>query len=288
MKNCFFVFYLFSNIVLFGQKISSIDKFAFVNYLLSNNEFDNALYYLHTQKLLSQDLMYQDSINYFIGWTFYLTGNLDSTCIYLDKVNPNSNFYYKAKFYESLGYILQKKHTEAKTTLSKIKTDSIPHLTQLKFLHYSALALIEGNYSKFDSISQNFDFQYYSISEEQKNLIEYATDLKRIKKKSPFKAALYSSLIPGSGKIYSENPGQGLAAFFTTISVAGIGFESYLRAGINSPQFIISSSLFSIFYLGNIYGSAKSVKIKLKEKHEEIHHLIYLDIHIPLRRVFEY
>jgi hypothetical protein len=58
------------------------------------------------------------------------------------------------------------------------------------------------------------------------------------------------------------------------------------KDGVSSPRFIIYGSLFSLFYIGNIWGSALSVKIKRQEFNEKIDEQILFDMHIPLRTLF--
>ena len=51
-------------------------------------------------------------------------------------------------------------------------------------------------------------------------------------------------------------------------------------------MFILSSALATIFYAGNIWGSAVSVKRIQAEKKYEMDQRILFDMHIPLRNAY--
>ena len=93
--------------------------------------------------------------------------------------------------------------------------------------------------------------------------------------------------VPGSGKFYTGNRGQGATAFMTVMSLAALAAESYYRAGPKSVQFISFSTIFTIFYVGNIWGSVSSVKKRNETFYKELERNVLLDMHIPLRRVFD-
>lgn len=99
-------------------------------------------------------------------------------------------------------------------------------------------------------------------------------------------AGIYSALIPGAGKFYAGKKKQGIAAFLPILSLGAITYESYRKAGIRNARTIAFGSIFSVFYIGNIWGSALAVKIKDKEFNREYDNKILFDMHIPLRNLY--
>jgi hypothetical protein len=77
-----------------------------------------------------------------------------------------------------------------------------------------------------------------------------------------FLSGLLSTIVPGSGKLYAGKPTEALGAFIPIASFGLLAAESYNKAGIKSVGFISFASLFTIFYLGNIWGSMSTVKIR--------------------------
>ncbi len=79
------------------------------------------------------------------------------------------------------------------------------------------------------------------------------------KKKNPMTAALLSAAIPGLGKIYTEEIGDGITAFVAT------GLLTYLSINNFNHDHKFRGWLFAgmaaLSYAGNIYGSAASAQI---------------------------
>lgn len=81
--------------------------------------------------------------------------------------------------------------------------------------------------------------------------------------KSPLLAGIFSALIPGSGKIYTGETGDGITAFILTslfgyLAYTNFEHEHKLRAWI-------FTAAGTGFYLGNIYGSVLSAGIKNRQ-----------------------
>jgi hypothetical protein len=83
--------------------------------------------------------------------------------------------------------------------------------------------------------------------------------------KSATTAAIMSAIIPGSGKWYAGYFGTPFAALFLNAILGGVSLELALKNGWNSWPAILGYAAFSTFYIGNIYGTVYSVKIKKKE-----------------------
>jgi len=114
----------------------------------------------------------------------------------------------------------------------------------------------------------------------------YYDRLSSFKHRSPVLAGFYSALLPGAGKWYAGKKKQAIAAFLPIISLAAITYESYRKDGVKSARFIGFGTLFSIFYIGDIWGSTLSVKIRRNEFYKEYDNKILFDMHIPLRNFF--
>ena len=78
-----------------------------------------------------------------------------------------------------------------------------------------------------------------------------------IKYKKPYCAALFSALIPGSGKIYTKNWKDGVYAFIVVSAFSWLTYNSVKNNGLNFNSVFFGTIAFS-FYSANIYGSYKS------------------------------
>lgn len=83
---------------------------------------------------------------------------------------------------------------------------------------------------------------------------------KKFKAKSPFVAGSLSTILPGSGKIYTNEWKDGIMAFLFVASSGFATYRSYVNNGLDSPWTAFLGSFCIGFYSGNIYGSIQSAK----------------------------
>jgi TM2 domain-containing membrane protein YozV len=68
-----------------------------------------------------------------------------------------------------------------------------------------------------------------------------------------------SAIIPGSGKIYVGETGDGIVAFITTTVFAFIAYDNF-KAG-HTTRAWIWTSVAALFYAGNVYGSVAAAQV---------------------------
>ena len=76
--------------------------------------------------------------------------------------------------------------------------------------------------------------------------------------KSPTKAAIMSSIIPGLGKVYVDEVGDGITAFLLTGLFTYLAMDKFQKDQTTSAW--LYTALAAFFYGGNIYGSASAVQ----------------------------
>ncbi|MCF8266515.1 MAG: hypothetical protein K9I69_00440 [Ignavibacteriales bacterium] len=77
--------------------------------------------------------------------------------------------------------------------------------------------------------------------------------------KDPWRAAIYSAILPGAGKIYTGETGDGLTSLVVTGLLTYIAIDN-LGAGHDFRGYLFGA-LAAYFYAGNIYGSFNSAMI---------------------------
>lgn len=267
-----------------AQDNTPISDSQFLQYLLETEQFDDAIF-LAQQRRNKSGLNY--SPEYYAGFAYYNTRQLDSAAWYLGLVPENSNFYLKSRFFQGLSLAYINKTDRSEQAYSQIRIPSADTLLQeLKTFELSGLALLKKDYATFDKLSSTFTYQYYPFSKQETNLLKYRQDLLKVKKRSPLAAGLLSALVPGSGKVYAGQLGQGVAIFLQNTIFALQAYEGYRKDGPQSARFLIYGGLFSIFYISNVWGSVLSVKVRRQEMYDQINNQILFDMHIPLRTLF--
>ena len=93
-----------------------------------------------------------------------------------------------------------------------------------------------------------------------------------------------SAVVPGTGKIYAGDLRSGVSTFLIVGALGGMAAESWARYGLEDWRTIALSSIFGLFYIGNIYGSALSVSV-IKDTYADAQKATLLFIlNIPLHQ----
>ncbi|MDD4223925.1 MAG: hypothetical protein PHD87_05005 [Candidatus Cloacimonetes bacterium] len=88
--------------------------------------------------------------------------------------------------------------------------------------------------------------------------------------KNPALAALMSTLVPGSGKIYTGRTWDGITSFILCVFSGWRAWEGFSEAGIKSFDGWLFGVSTAYFYLGNIYGSAVSARLHNQRARSEL------------------
>ncbi len=285
---CVFCFLIVISYVLKSQTfVSNFHKdIGFTDYLIKNSLTDDALVFLKTMKEQNSITLSQnDTIHYYIANIYYKTGQFDSASYYYEKVSFNSAYSLKSSFFLGNSFLKMDSLSLAEKSLLKINTtDTL--MNELLHFQLSGLALLQRNLTTYNTYSKNLTYKNYHLLNEEKILLDYSNKIKNLKKKSPFVAGTLSALIPGLGKVYAGKPRQGITSIIPVAILGLQTFEAYNKAGVKSARFIIFGSLFSVFYIGNIWGSVLSVNIVNQEINNEINRQILFNLDIPLQRIF--
>lgn len=259
-------------------------ELGFLEYLINTRNYNDAEVLLSNISTDNQDQV--DSLNYFKGKTYYISQELDLAVSHFNLIQntKNSIIYTNSKFYNALCKGYQGKYESGLEDLNSLQLkDSL--LINLKNLELGGLYLLDRDFESFNNIKSEFDGKYYQTSEQENSLLQIGNDLSIRKQKSPLIAGLMSAIIPGSGRMYVGKTGMGIATLLTTTILGLQTWEGYEKDGIKSARFIIFGSLFSLAYVGNIWGSVFTVKISNNEFNNTVNNKILIDLHIPLRNI---
>lgn len=102
------------------------------------------------------------------------------------------------------------------------------------------------------------------------------------RKKSALFAGVMSAVLPGSGKIYAGDLRSGLSTLLVVGALGGMTAESWIKLGGRDWLTIALSSVFGLFYIGNIYGSALSVSVIQNAYQDAEKATLLFSLRIPL------
>ena len=79
--------------------------------------------------------------------------------------------------------------------------------------------------------------------------------------KSPVLAGLLSAVLPGGGKMYCEQYGDGVYSLILVGVTALLAWDGFRESGVRSVRGWLFGSVGGIFYAGNVYGSSVAARI---------------------------
>lgn len=185
-----------------------------------------------------------------------------------------------------LGYFKMGQYNQAEENYSILFNKS--ELAEEAKLEYYRTLFFKGNYSEFrNKFDQKDNFpQLYSLqlkklgaysqlmddsvlpgkeellikfsNSESENVEKFYSWKKDPPYKSPTKAAIMSAIIPGLGKVYADEIGDGITGFLLTGLFTYLAVDKFQKDQTTSAWLFTAIAAF--FYGGNVYGSAAAVQ----------------------------
>ena len=257
------------------------DEYDFVMYLIGHTMRDDAL------TVLKRTTLTGDSIDFLKGYAFYSARQLDSAAANYGRVGDSSPFYNEAMLFAALCNAHQGLYRQSEESLLRVASDD-PQVLNLKYFEQAGIRLLERDMGGFDSCFALVDTTDFRIAVEAANLLYVRNELMSRRIKQPWVAGTLSALVPGLGKVYAGNLGEGIAAFLVTGSLMAVTAENWIKEGPTNWKTIAAGLLSAVFYVGNIYGSVATVKVNLRDFNQRNDVQILYDIHIPLRASYRH
>ena len=268
-----------------AQQFNFTKEIKFVRYLQEKEQFSEAEAVLNNVDTVLLNPAQKDSLYFEKGWFAYSRKQLDTAARFLEKVSEQDPRFLKAAFFAQYCNTFQKRFQEARSGFSLIPvTDSIQQ--ELKNFQLAGLSLLHRDTIAYRGYRKGFGYSNYVMLKEEHSFEQYYTELLAIKQRSPAVAGILSAVVPGLGKVYAGKKKQGLGAFFPVVTAGLLTWEAYNRGGIKDARFWIYGTLFTTFYIGNIWGSVSAVSIRNQELNRSYDNKILFNMHIPLRNFF--
>lgn len=245
------------------------------DYLRAANEFQRYLFIFDSIPVNG------DSIFYIIGLCYRLAGVYPKAIDYFQRVIENyrsslllPNCYYQI----ALIYYLNKEYDKSIRFINSHRSltnqnDIKLKMDQLIVFNY----ILEKKWDHAVSFINNLDTATKKDSIIFQ-LVNYIEEWKKLPRKNEFLAGLFSSIIPGTGKVYCNRGWDGFFSLITIGTMCWQAYNGFRKEGTKSIKGWIFGSVATIFYVGNIYGSVVAAKIYNEEKEEKFFSKIKLSI----------
>jgi hypothetical protein len=286
--------YGFLLIILFNTVFLSVanSEESFEYYSPENVlKFANFLYeqedYLRAASEYQRYLFYQpkdsEKIRFRIALCYRLAGKTEQAIRTFETfLTDSSDSILTSSAYYQIGisyFLMEQFGTSAKY----LKT-SLPHITDVRYRAESQ-QLIGLSYLKqkqwieaekmFNALQKS---DVMAVREKAVVFSKYAVQGTQLPKRSPLLAGFLSTVVPGTGRLYTGRVGDALTSLMTVGLTGWQAYDGFRRDGVTSAKGWALGTLCGIFYVGNIYGSVISARVYNSHIEEEFLTTLYIEL----------
>ena len=248
----------------FPDYYSAENTLKFADYLYEQGDFLRAVG--EYQRYLFYKPQDSEIIRYRIALCYRLGGKTEQAIQIFEtflRESPNSKFASSAYYQIGVSYFLMEQFDKSVKYLDV----SLPHITDVRY-HSESQQLIGLSYLKqkrwleaekmFNTLQES---DVLGVREKASVYSKYALQGAKLPTRSPFLAGLFSSIVPGTGRIYTGRFGDALNSLLTVGLTGWQAYDGFRRDGLSSIKGWGFGTLSGIFYVGNIYGSVLSARV---------------------------
>jgi TM2 domain-containing membrane protein YozV len=228
--------------------LQNIRRFA-DNLFCERDYLRAALEYERLLKISFNDTLYvKTAISYSIIREYLLADK------FFSELPPSSKFYDLSRLERMKLFFLQSDFTGLQRYfIDSLRTENNKLFSGANKLFNVSLLLSGADLLPKDEFL--LPFQKY----EEEKISSFYESKKKPPYKNPALAGILSTIIPGSGKIYTGEIGDGIVGFLTSAIFSFIAYDSF-KAGHNTRGWVWTG-VAAFFYAGNIYGSVAAAQI---------------------------
>ena len=227
------------------------------DYLRAAGEYHRYLFYEPQE---SEEIRYKIAICYrFGGKTEQAIQGFQT----LLRMYPESQFANRAYYQIGATYFLTDQYEQSARFLHEV----LPHITDAR-QHAEAEQLIGLSYllqkqwSEADEIFKKLgESDVIPVKEKAVVYHNYAEKGAHLPTRSPFLAGTLSTIVPGTGRLYTGRIGDALNSLLIIGVTGWQAYDGFHRDGLSSAKGWTLGTLCGIFYVGNIYGSVISARV---------------------------
>ena len=226
---------------------STENRAAFGNYLFYDKDYLRAIHeFRESLKSINNDtLRYKIGISLFNMSRFSEASDNFKSLFFTSKLSQEAKLeFYRAEFFSD---------DYGNFRLLSEQTNYLPQVYSKEIMKLKQISYLMQNVSLPDSVE--------FISAFDDNEKEEINNFYLRKKDPPFKnrtkAAIMSAVIPGSGKVYAGEVGDGITTFLLTGLFIYLAVDNFNKD--RAPRAWLFTALAAFFYGGGVYGSAAAV-----------------------------
>lgn len=251
------------------------------DYLRAAGELQRYFYHISDRRPTEAD-----SILYRIALSYRLAGRIPKGIEYFQKVideYPRGAYADRSSYQIALSHYLSDSYDESVAFLKDCLSDVAQDKIRLRMYR------LEGvNYLKRREWDKALHFVESLDSGAREDsgitqITEFARRGQRLPRKSEFLAGLFSSVIPGSGKMYANRPKDGLFSVLMIGLTAWQAHDGFRKDGNQSLKGWLFGTASAVLYLGNIYGSVVAARMFNEQQEEKLLVGVGITINVDFR-----
>lgn len=229
-------FFSFQNRIAFGNHL-----FCEHDYLRAIDEYKSVV-----------KIDWNDSLQFKIATSYYRMDEFDQAYIEFQKIRLNSSIYKQSKLEKLRSLFKSKKYFFLSKEIAKDTSNTHDNLLEIMRLRNSTQLLGNNLLIEKNSFISVFE------KEDKSKLSEFYNWKSNPPYKNSTMAAVMSAIIPGTGKFYANEIGDGITAFVLTGLFTYLAVDKFQNNHKTSAW--LYASIAAFFYAGNVYGSATAVQ----------------------------
>lgn len=257
VKTCLYLCLICVSTISFAQDedlYNEKNSLEFANYLFASNQYNLAA--KEYERVLFLGEGNADSIKLQIVRSFSLGGNQQKSVERAKSLYGNNLSEFPAPFakrytkdlfllrdFSQLNFFLQEKQSQLPRR-EKLFASTSMYLYNMNW---------EGAHLSLDLVKQ-------AGMEEAAFFEKYIEEGEKLSSKSPLLAGTFSTLIPGTGKLYTGDWQDGIFSFIMVGALAWQSYRGFNNDGVKSVRGWVFGAIGFGFYTGNIWGSVRSAK----------------------------
>ena len=234
---------------------------SYADHLLDTKEYRSALREYQRALYISKNSEIKNNLTIQIAYCYWKLDSISQAIeIYQNSLNEISDKKIKNTINVQLA-IIYLKENQIDSSLRTIKKITINDLNEedknMILLIEAGIYLLKNNFQHAISLLQLHNLEENTKTKTLLNLIK---NKKQKTKKNVYLSTLLSTLIPGSGKMYLNNYGDGIYSFIYTGLTTYMALNSINNENKFSVKSFIYGGLSLTLYAGNIYGTYIATK----------------------------
>ena len=222
------------------------------DYLRAAGEYQRYLFHS------SQDA---DNVQYRLGMCYRRAGDTERAIASFHKLTQSS-LKFAASYQIAYSYFLSGRHKNSIQFLNEAmdRTEDNDERGKLQILS-TFNHLHQKRWSDAERMLGTPKIRDEELSQTALTLRANAQEGMYLPRRSPALAGLLSAVVPGAGKLYCGQYGDGIYSLFLAGVTGLLAWDGFQENGVHSVRGWIFGSAFGIFYAGNIYGSTIAARV---------------------------